>query len=267
MLGKLIWENTGDELTFVPTFPDLLEYYIEQLNQANANSFDCSRSRFKPNLITQLEDNLKLCAPLADRIPFEITEWSGDVLDQDFLNRLHRDWVKTGQKFPTLPLLLRALNGLDVNYRDINLNLHALESSFVFEFINYGADQFQVKNIFGTDVIGFDLANITLGFDNLGRSSWDKFKWFDNNARDSDTNNYQMLSGLIELNLNRPMRQTAPPEYIQWCRDHNVSVTGASISLGNIVDLEKNLTSYRKVLIRNTNEQSNKFFFEIHPKG
>jgi hypothetical protein len=267
MLGKLIWENSGDELTFVPTFPDLLEYYVEQLAVKDANQFECSRSRFSPDKVTTLENNLALCAPLADRVPFEITEWSGDVIDQDFLNKLHRDWVKTGLKYPTLPLLLRSLKGLDTNYREINLNLHALESSFVFEFVNYEKDQFQVENIFGTDVIGFDQANLTLGFDNLGRSSWDKFKWFDGNAVDSDTNNYQMLSGLVELNLNRPMRQTAPPEYTAWCQEHGVGVTGASISLGNIVDLEKNLTSIRKILIRNTNEQSNKFFFEICSKG
>ena len=262
MLGKLIWENSGDELKFNPTHPDLLEYYVEQLNAKSSNEFSCKRSRYNSGLAEELEKNLALCAPLANRIPFEITEWTGDVFDQDFLNKLHRDWVKTGLKYPTLPLLLRSLKGLDENYRDINLNLHALESSFVFDYVNYKKDQFQVKNIFGTDVIGFDLSNLTLGFDNLGRSSWEKFKHFDDNAVDSDTNNYQMLSGLIELNLNRPMRQSAPLEYVEWCSKHNVSVTGASISLGNIIDLEKNLTSMRKLVIKN-NEQCNKFFFEI----
>ena len=102
-----------------------------------------------------------------------------------------------------------------------------------------------------------------LGFDNLGRSTWEKFKHWDNNVNDTDTNDHQMLSGMVEFSLSRPLSMQPPSNYIEWCQHHNVEVTGASISLGNLIDLDKNMTDIRKILIRNTDEQNNQFFFEI----
>ena len=100
-------------------------------------------------------------------------------------------------------------------------------------------------------------------FDNLGRSSWEKYRNWDNNITDNDTNNFTMLSGLIELNLEKPIKRDPPKEYVNWCQTYNVPVVGKSISLGNIVDLECRLTDIRKLLVRNNNEQRNQFFFEI----
>ena len=133
MLGKLIWENTGDEIIFEPVYPDLFEYYVDQLNQLLVNKFICNLSKFDQSMISNLESNLKTVFPLSKKIPFEISKWDGDVLDQCYLNQLHREWVKTGQKYPILPVLLRQLN-LDNDYRQINSNLHALENSFYYEF-------------------------------------------------------------------------------------------------------------------------------------
>ena len=262
MLGKLIWENTGDEILFDPVYPDLFEYYVDQLNQLLANKFSCNLSKFDQSLIPKLESNLKNIFPLSKKIPFEISNWNGDVLDQCYLNQLHREWVRTGIRYPNLPLLLRKMH-LDKEYRDINLNLHSIENNFYYEFINYQTDPFNVKNIFGTDIVTFDTANIIIGFDILGRSSWHKFTAFDDNINDIDTNDHKMLSGLVKLSLSRPINGTAPLNYVQWCQEKNAEVVGENICLGNIIDLEKNLTSLRKLLIRNIHEQSNRFFFEI----
>ena len=265
MLGKLIWENSGDEILFDPVYPDLFEYYVDQLNQLLVNKFSCNLSKFDQSMVSNLESNLKTVFPLSKKIPFEISKWDGDVLDQSYLNQLHREWVKTGQKYPVLPVLLRQLN-LDNDYRQINSNLHRLENNFYYEFINYQHDPFNVKNIFGTDVLTFNKTNIVIGFDNLGRSSWHKFMAFDENINDTDTNDHKMLSGLVKLSLARPLDATAPSNYVQWCEEKNVEAVGENICLGNIIDLEKNLTSLRKLLIRNIHEQSNRFFFEICPR-
>jgi hypothetical protein len=263
MLIKLIWETSGDELRFHPVFPDLLTYYIDQLNKKNCNSFSCCYSEFHPDLISKLKANLHAISLYSSKIPMMITEWNGDLYDQFYLNRLHREWVNTGLKYPNLPLLLRALNNADEDFRDINNNLHKLESSFFYEFKNYDKDPFQIPNNFGLDILSFSTANLMLGFDNLGRSSWEKYKNWDNNAMDTDTNNFEMLSGLIQLTLTRPSSDKAPEEYMSWCRQFNVPVVGKSICLGNLIDLETRLTDYRKILVRNNNEQRNKFFFEI----
>ena len=263
MLGKLIWETSGDEILFKITFPDLFEYYLDQLKQKNSNNFFCRKKKFSNDLISALQHSIQNVEQLKDKLPFVIDDWSGDVLDQNYLNKLHRDWVKTGITYPKIISLLRVMKNADVHYRNINLDLHNLESSFNYEFVNYNTDPFQVENIFGKKITGFDFNNLMLGFDNLGRSTWEKFKNWDNNVNDTDTNDYQMLGGIVNFSLSRPLTRQPPLNYVEWCQYHNVEVTGTSISLGNIVDLNKKLTDIRKILIRNTDEQNNQFFFEI----
>jgi hypothetical protein len=263
MLGKLVWKKSGDEIKFSPTFPDLLCYYVDVLNSTNANSFSIQTTNFSVNYVNRLIECIKSIETLSNKIPFEITDWEGDIFNQKYLNQLHRQWVFTGIKYPAIPLLLRKMNNLDIDYRDINLELHKVESSFVYSFINYTQDQYQIDNIFGTTVLSFDQPNISIGFDNLGRSSWEKFCNFDENVSDNDTNNFNKLSGLIHVNLNRPLTRSPPVEYLDWCKLHNVPAVGKTLSLGNIINLDLKLTDFRKILVRNTNEQTDRFCIEI----
>jgi len=266
MFGKLIWEKSGDEIKFLPTSPDLLYYYVHTLTSTNANNFSLKSSKFNFETIDKLSKCISNISEISNKVPFEINNWSGHLFDQDYLNLLHRQWVLTGQKYPKMPLLLRKMGNLDADYRAINDELHCVESNFKYEFVNYNTDQYQIDNIFGTKILGFDFCNLSIGFDNLGRSSWSKFCNFDNNVNDQDTNNFEKLSGLIHFNLNRPMSAEPPVEYVDWCNLHHVPVVGRTLSLGNIVDLESILFDLRKLIVRNVNEQNDKFFFEICSK-
>lgn len=263
MQAKLVWESSGDEVKFAPTFPDLLEYYIDQLNSNSANTFGLRHSSFDLELVSELESNIAKSKQLANKIPFAISNWEGSVIDQSYLNQLHREWVFTGQQYPQLPMLLRLMDNKDRDFRDINNNLHKVESSFCYEFTNYEIDPFQIHNKFGTEIIGFDMPNLVLGFDNLGRSSWEKFSNWDDVDEQRDTNNYQKLSGVVQISLNRPVTFQPPVEYVEWCRARNTEPIGWNISLGNIVDLQSKLTDIRQIFIRNATQQSNRFFFEI----
>jgi hypothetical protein len=263
MLVKLVWENTGDEIAFVPTFPDLLDYYINELDCQNSNKFFCKKSKFDHVIVENLRRCLAVTQPLSAKIPMEIDDWSGDVYDQCYLNKLHRQWVKTGIRYPKLPNLLRSIGNKDVDFRNINENIHLLETSFDYEFINYKDDPYQIKNIFGKDILSFNTANLMLGFDNLGRSSWDKFINWDNNIVDTDTNDFECLSGRIELNLSRPLKIDPSVDYMNWCQMYNIPIVGRRIGLGNIVDLNQDLTKIRKILVRNIYEQTNTFSFKI----
>jgi hypothetical protein len=263
MLAKLIWENSGDEIAFKVTFPDLFDYYLDQITKKNANKFFCKTKKFSNDLVPALQNSIQNIGKFKNKLPFVIDDWSGDLLDQDYLNKLHRDWVKTGIAHPRIVSLLRAMKNADIDYRNINSNIHELENSFKYEFVNYDQDPFQVENIFGKQITGFNIDNLMLGFDNLGRSTWEKFRNWDDNIADTDTNDYQMLSGIVDFSLCRPLVRQPPSNYIEWCQHHNVEIAGASISVGNILDLDKKLTDIRKILIRNTDEQNNQFFFEI----
>jgi hypothetical protein len=266
MFGKLIWRKSGDEIKFSPASSDLLHYYVDTLESTKSNNFSLKSSKFNFDTVSRLSQCIGNISDIANKAPLEITNWSGNLLDQNYLNLLHRQWVLTGQKYPKMPLLLRKMGNLDTDYRAINDTLHQVESSFEYEFVNYTTDPYQIDNIFGTKILGFDLSNLSIGFDNLGRSSWSKFCNFDNNVNDQDTNNFEKLSGVIYFNLNQPISGLPPVEYVNWCKLHRVPIVGRTLSLGNIVDLESTLFDLRKIVVRNVNEQNDKFFFEICSK-
>jgi hypothetical protein len=263
MQAKLVWQLTGDEIDFAPVNFALLEYYVHQLNQRSVNQFHCKVSKFDDALVTELADSLTTVRDQASRLPIQITNWQGDLFDQDYLNQVHMQWVNTGLQYPHMPQLLRLMQNLDQPFRAINECLHTLESSFQFVFANYETDACQIDNIFGSSLMSFDQPNLTMGFDNLGRSTWNKFLNWDRNVKDTDTNDHQQLSGLIELSLSRPKTYHPPREYVQWCEQQQVPVVGARIGLGNITDLESKLTSIRKIVARNIGQRANTFRIEI----
>jgi hypothetical protein len=265
MLAKIVWHRTGDEIPFVPCHPELLEYYLERLNNDGRNKFSILNDLFPRKQVLHLRQSLESCSTLADRIPFEITEWNGDLLDQNYLNKLHREWVTTGQKHPKIILLLRKL-GKQKQFRDINLLLHDIEQKCKVEFANYLSDPWQIDNPFGSQILDFDVSNIVMGFDNLGRSCWDKFLHHDDNVSDTDTNDQNMLTGRIMIALNRPLSNNPPSEYSAWCQKHSLPVIGARLNLGNVVNLTERLCSLRYILMNNTNESSDTFFFELCSK-
>lgn len=100
-----------------------------------------------------------------------------------------------------------------------------------------------------------------LGFDNLGRSTWEKFSNYDSDAFEVDTNNFDMLSGKLEISLARPMMWTSPENYSNWCALHNISEVGRNMRIGNFDDDVKTLTKLRYLFTNN--ESSNKISFAL----
>lgn len=263
MIGKIVWTKSGDEISFVPSHPDFYAYYVENLNNDRRNIFHLEKTKFDFDLLDGLAKCLKSTKQLSNKIPFLIDNWDGDLLDQSYLNTLHRQWVQTGLKYPSLPPLLKKMNNVDKDYRNINMFLHQVESSFSSRFVNYLDDPYQLDNVFGTDILSFDIANICLAFDNLGRSHWEKFINFDNHVQDTDTNNFSKISGKVTVMLRRPTSHQAPKEYVEWCVKHGVPIVGKTLNVGNIDNLDSKLTDIRKMLVRNVHEQNDQFFFEI----
>ena len=260
MQARLVWSQSGDEIKLQVCWPDLFEYYVEQL--ADRNQFVVQDNTQPQDSLIKLQRCIDAIRQADKRLPLQITAWDQNLLDQQVLNQLHREWVQTGQQYPNLPVLLRHLK-LDQQWRGINEYLHDFEGSFDFECKNYTSDQWQVANPFGRDVLDFNTANVELGFDNLGRSSWDKFMSWDDNTNQDDTNDFRMLSGRLLISLNRPMSHAMPVEYQQWCQTRGIETAGRTIRLGNFVDLQSNLTKYRSIFLTNINEPGNQLILTL----
>lgn len=250
---KIVWSSSGDEIEVVPANQELVEYYIHAI--APHNSFVCVECGIElekaKRLIWALEDVNDFVTKHNIAPAFAV----GDPYDQAYLNDLHRSWVKFSLATPKFVTLLRQKDPeLVGHFRSINKLLHGIEKMFVQKWANIdNGDVRTVPNPFA-NALTHDVANVQIVFHDLGRNTFNKWMYFDNNLDPVDTNDYVHLPVEIELNLNRPVSFQPPADYVEWCNSNGIAQPpGRWLNLGNIKDLEQRLADYRHLLIRNKN--------------
>ena len=295
MKFSLVFENSGDCIPFDPVNQELLEFYIEKLNQQSLNRFFSENPYYGQKIldsINKLDSNI-----------LEVNNWLNKFTDIQFdsytteeylcqhvLNKIHADWVASHllsydiqekrkqynfsglvenihEKFPDdipAPLLISVLSSLELKdiYNSLNHNVHTLES--LFNAVQYTvSDSFTVvsNNHFPKSFITNDLANLRLSFNHLGRSLYHKFVGFDLDLQYDDENSYDELLGYLTLRLLPSETVPLSSEYINWCKYHNKTPSGMFLNIGNIPNLYENLTKYRIIIFRNL---LNNYGFSIH---
>jgi hypothetical protein len=295
MKFSLTFDNSGDSIDFVSTNPDLVEYYVDQLNQQNANSFCVQNSTWADSVaqdINQLHSVLKEVNNWIE----DLTNWRYDVfelqdyLDQKNLNKLHANWVNSQNQiynidakrqqnnftgivehihdlFPddercvVLGNLLNKLNRVQ-QYDQINHAVHKLESKFDqinFEMSDRSWQEF--SNIFDRSVLTNNVANFNLTFHHPGRTLYNKFQTFDLDLEYQDENSFDQLLGFVDLKLLPAQTIPLSQEYQQWCRTVDQVACGNNLTMGNIPDLSDRLTEYRQLIYKNLKSNNN---FSIH---
>lgn len=294
---SLTFENTNDSIVFKAINPDVVEYYIQQLNQRSINLFSCSRSdngEYIKNRLTALHDSIEANNVLLDQL-FDRkfpTYSSNEYLDQRHLNQLHVDWAKShswvydvdkkrkqfdnsglaeqlyqmypeNNKFPKLNGVLLNLGKLKEFDLINDPNIHELEQAF--NRIRFAAevDWIEFKNPFPKSYATNDVCNFFFPFCHLGRSLFNKFVNYDDNLEFDDENTFDELLKFVEISLARPQAIPYSAEFTEWCHKHGREPAGILIPLGNIPDLSTNLKGYRTMMLNNL-LQKNKFTLKIH---
>jgi len=212
----------------------------------------CVHNEVDPTWPSQLIDYLQTINTCFESMKLPCLD-IGNPLDQQFLNSLHRQWVKFHLDNPKIIALLRLKNSeLVTKFRGINKLLHKTEKMFSQCYLGQNEDQvINMHNPFH-NALSFSTANLQLYYHDLGRNTFNKWINFDEVLDDGDTNDYVKLSADVQLNLGRSLQQQAPTNYLEWCQKHGLSsAPGRWVNLGNFVDLETQLTSYRELLMRN----------------
>lgn len=263
---KLIFTSTGDYIDIVYDNSVLAEFWINEINKDNVNSFNLKDPVPLPKLdeLTNnlIEVNLILAKFNIDDLTTIETNWH----DQYNLNVLHERWVKLQHKHRNIVELLAKLpNNIVKKFHDINIQIHQIESTSMYTYENELRPGiiWQVKNPFDTSILKSGKWNVELHYQNLGRSLYDKWKNFDNNIFDEDTNNFTHIGGRVIINLDRPYTVGLPNEYIEYCSQHNTTPIADILPLGNFLNIEENLTKIRQVIYRNINDKNNRISFEI----
>jgi hypothetical protein len=113
-----------------------------------------------------------------------------------------------------------------------------------------------MPNHFGTSILGFDFCNVSIPYNNLGRSTWEKWQ-NDDRVDDSDTNNFNEIYTNLKLNVSQVKKISAPYEYQIWCDQHKMPCVGGHIPLANLDKLNDNLLQYRQLFYKNSLIENN----------
>lgn len=286
MTYSIAFHNSGDEILFNPVNQELLDFYIEHLDKQNLNSFFPRTADIGKFILLQL-NRIRGCVlevnqwlkDLAD-FEFEVCDDFG-YLNQRVLNKLHADWVRcqtqiydiqkkrvqlnfseTAEKIhdmfpddiqtPPLAVVLDKL-GLSGIYYSLNEpHIHRLEESF--NHIKFTVSQTWTKvseNPFDKKLLTNDQANLSISFNHLGRTLYNKFCNFDTSLEFDDENSFDELLGYVTLSLQTSQTIAYSPEYIAWCHKHNREPIGNYLNIGNIPNLCDNLSEYRIIVLRN----------------
>lgn len=282
---QLVFDNSGDTLTFESVNDGLVEYYLECLNTSSLNSFhQLSTSEAAITRLQTLQSSINSVSELLEKLTgFKLDD--NELFDQSKLNHLHTLFVLSQTvKFdvqanrnhsdPFISRIAEQLHhaisddeshvitvgdalsklGRDQLIGKLNHEIHSFESIFD---IKYSTDRWiEFPNIFGDDILTGTPTHLYLPFSHLGRTRFNKFLNYDNQF--DDENNYNELLGFAQINLNRIYSVNTPIEYVDWCNKHNKTPTGEYLNLGILPDIEKNLTRYRQMLYSNVT-MNNKF--------
>jgi hypothetical protein len=254
---KLVWLRTGDEISIDPIREDICRFYIEECDRLDQNRFLPRSGLPSVDLrgsITQHLNNLKPCLTKINFVEFD---FFNDPFDQQQLNRLHERWVKLHIKHPNIGVLLDKISpGRSDDLEKVNTLIHKIEESFG-PMVAENKDFQYIDNNFGLEILSWDHANVRIWYKGLGRPTFSKWLFYDNNAVDADTNDFLEFSGILKMNLMRPHSIQMPAEYVEWCRHHNTTAAGRYLNVGNFSHIEENLTEYRHLFVRNFSEADN----------
>jgi len=253
-MPKLCWTQTHDVIELAVIDHDVYEYFVEQLNAHSLNQYTVSNLWYA-SLSQELQTRFRRIQSFVhNRLQLTDFDFEFDPGNQDDLNHLHSQWVKLHQRFPNIDLLADAVSPGDM--AAINKLVHAVEESTQKLKATTPNPTYTMPNPFGTQVLAFGVYNISVAYNNLGRTTWQKWQHNDPTT-DTDHNDFAEIYTTLRLNVGRHEKRTAPLEYQAWCDQHNLPCVGSQMPLANFDKLDHNLLYYRQLFYKNSLIENN----------
>lgn len=296
MKFDIVFQNTGDVIPLEVVYNhDMVEWFINKANQDNCNQFfnndglDRDIDRRLNDINSALSRTNEVYWLLSDET-FPQNNNLEDYLDQRFLNRQHALWVKSqckvididqmrfsnhvekakiGSRLHDLyPDEIRVVRmaptmeklGYIYPYEEVNMTVHRLENIFAnnreYSGTNKWADMGFDNPFIDIMVSNLDRVNFLFGYTYVGRQYYNKWQYWDTELEFNDHYNYEKLEWSFQLNLDRPQTLPWSQEFLDWINLTNVKPIAPQLPIANIIDLEKNLTYYRKVMYKNAKQKN-----------
>jgi hypothetical protein len=257
---KLTWSQTGDSLEIDVVNPEVIEYWVDQINHDQKNQFICTDSVFPDT--QPLVDALTATNTVLEKFKLgPLMDPTLDWYDQNNLNLLHERWVKLQHKHKNIVRVITGLpNNIIKQFHAVNELIHKIEKMITVKYINDEVIAWQTPNIFGPEILMFGTWQAEIRYQNLGRSNYEKWKNYDGNIIDTDTNNFTHIGGMVNFNIERPTIQLPPINYVEYCQQHNISSYGNKLPLGNF---KIAITELRHIFNKNVNIKHNTITFKV----
>jgi len=273
---SLVFNESGDSIEFDAIQPDVVEFYVDWLDSSSTNNFTVRTKQTEPLTSYDRSELRKYLSELAPRLKdefgihcFDDIDLSTDWFNQEKLNRIHECYVKSCQPGiePNINFELSKTPKDLYKFLTLNQGVHWSEKRWAARFMNtvHQPPDYVLPpaNPFKHDITTFNICNLSILYCGLGRQTFDKWRWWDDNIDDIDTRNFEELYGEIDLSLDRPRVVLPSPEYVEYCADHNVVAYGTHVGLGNLIALPERLGMYREVMHDNLIETQNTVRLEI----
>ena len=257
---KFIFLKTGDYLELEPNKSSIASAWFDYVFSKNMNMSYFAKGNAHVSRTDQIILKLNEAVDLVNKFSIEknlpcIMFDKINGLDQNWMNLAHKKWVKYTHELKDI------VNGDETiqhypwfvtAWQDINMYIHALENYYSIYFTNTKGAYLEEINVeIHPEDCEYTQRDLVLRFDDLGKHQFDQ--WITGSAVDEETSNYKTISARFEYTFHPQLVRGLPanPNYIDWCRENNLTVMPPWIILGSF---KKDRWKVKEIMHRNLSQ-------------
>jgi hypothetical protein len=267
---QLTWKLTNDTLLFDVINQELANWFV-QTSQQLGNRYSIGDQIIdtliaKPSTSKLIEEEITYIETVNKQLTLlkmPVFDLPSNWYDQRQLNKLHKDWGESRQKWPKLTELFYKIDKkIFEAYQEMNCHIHLIEQSFSYKFRD--PVHWRVNNPLKDTGYNWETCHLYINYPGHGRQAFEKFEnldIYDDIYRDNV--NWDNIDGFIGMNLVRPYKKTPPQEFLDWCKEKKLTPHTVTLPLANLVNWEYDLTMARQMITENVIIQDNYFSLEL----
>jgi hypothetical protein len=260
---RLTWSQTNDYFDIEVENAEFAGWFVEQCNRfGNTFVYTDDNPTQQDQLISELKDNIQEVNRFLKKINFPELPVLDDMCSQHNLNLGHKTWISIVRKEPKIDKLLYHYSPeLFKKFHNINRLIHRIETKF--EYTCLGNPNWRVENKFKNTVPTYGVYNVSIGYTDWGKSIWHKFKDGIDQPVDFELNEWNSIGSDLKINLCNPYTLAFPPDYLDYCAQHQVTPGIDTWPLGNLVDYKNTMPQARNIMNKNIQIPNNSLNFSI----
>lgn len=260
---RLTWSQTNDYFDIEVENSKFAVWFVDQCNNfGNKFAYKGNDPTRQDQLIAELTDNIQEVNRFLKRIKFPELPLFDNLYSQHNLNLGHKSWISLVRKEPRLDRILYHVSPeLFKKFHDINILIHNIETGFCYTCKE--TPVWRVENTFKNIVPTYGVYNVSIAYTDWGKSIWHKFKDGVDQPVDFELNEWNNIGSDISINLCNPYTLSFPPDYLDYCAQHQVTPGIATWPLGNLVDHKNTMAQARIIMNKNIQIPNNSLNFSI----